>query len=83
MTRGDLVAVLLVQTAILFVPLALGLTGLISGAAAGFASTTAWFLLGVPLSYRTADRRAARRAGQEGMQRALPTRFRVDHAVRS
>jgi hypothetical protein len=82
-TRGDLVAVFLVQAAVLFVPLALDLTGLISGAAAGFASTTAWFLLGVPLSYLTADRRAERRARQEGAERAMAARLRVDHALRS
>jgi hypothetical protein len=59
---GDLLAILCLQLAALLAPLALGMTGLISGGTAGLASITAWFLVGIPLSYAVVDMRTSQRA---------------------
>jgi hypothetical protein len=72
---GGLLAVVVIQLAALLAPLGAGLTGVISGEAAGFASITAWFFLGVPVSYAFVDRSPAARVRKE--ERSLSPRPRT------
>jgi hypothetical protein len=64
-SSGSLAAVVAIQLASLVVPLAAGIAGLVSGATAGLLSVTAWFVVGLPLSYAIVDSRAARRAAAQ------------------
>jgi len=60
---GSILLVVTTQLLTLLAPLALGLTGVITGGVAGLLSLTAWALIGVPLSYTVLDfMRAASRA---------------------
>ena len=71
MSLGGLLAILGLQLAALLTPLALGMTGLISGGTAGLASITAWFLVGIPLSYAVVDTRTSRHASLASDARIL------------
>lgn len=67
MRLGRILLVLLIQLLALLAPVALGLAGLISAAAAGLTSTLVWFVVGIPLSYAAADllpRKAVQHTGQ-------------------
>lgn len=71
MSLGDLLALLLLQLAALLAPLGLGIAGVISGGTAGFSSITAWFLVGMPLSYAVVDWRTSVRARDASDGRGL------------
>ena len=82
MSSGSVLPLLAVQIAAFLVPIAAGLSGLVSGAVAGFAAVTSWFAVGLPLSYVLADWRAARALRRQASQ-ARPTAVEVLSPVSS
>ena len=84
MGPGGLLTVFVIQLAALLAPLAIGLTGLISGATAGLASILAWFILGIPLSYGAVETQSAPRAEMQSRTSPasdVPSRRRTSERV--
>jgi len=59
---GYLLTAAAIQLFVLFLPLAGGLVGLISGGLAGLIAVIGWFAVGIPLSYAAIDAFATRHA---------------------
>ena len=70
---GGMLVVVCIQLATLVAPLAIGLTGAISGGVAGVTSILAWALIGVPASYAFVDLRNAIASSK--------TRYAVTHVT--
>ncbi|MGB2718062.1 MAG: hypothetical protein WBC51_28000 [Vicinamibacterales bacterium] len=60
MRFGYLLTAAAIQLFVLFLPLAGGLVGLISGGLAGLIAVVGWFAVGIPLSYSAIDALATR-----------------------
>ncbi len=73
MSLGGILTVVTIQLGVLFVPLGLGLAGLVSGGVAGLTSVTAWFVVGIPLSYGLVERQAFRAAQRQPQKLHLAT----------
>lgn len=55
MSLGGILVVVVIQLLALLIPIACGLTGIMSGGVAGLTSILAWALVGVPASYAIVD----------------------------
>lgn len=62
MRFGYLLTAAVIQLFVLFLPLAGGLVGLISGGLAGLIAVVGWFAVGIPMSYAAIDALATRHA---------------------
>jgi hypothetical protein len=68
----DLLTAAAIQLVVLFLPLAAGVVGLISGGMAGLSAVLTWFVLGIPLSYAAIDRLARARAHERPRVASAP-----------